>query len=133
MNSKFVLNKTNVDQYTRPSLTSCMMVIHPVMNPPMFTWNSLQTWCDEHKVSICIIQGNHYYQIGATPTHIIYNNCVEPMKDLSTYFKVYPLYALSHYSLPELQGIATKLQIPLSKTRKQIYEDIRKEIQYKID
>jgi hypothetical protein len=72
---------------------------------------------------------HHYFQYGTNPTHMIRNCVVEHMSDLSDYFIVYPLYALSHYSLPELKKMAIQLQLPLSKTRKQIYEDIQKEIQ----
>ena len=118
-----------MDTYTRPSLTSCMMSIVPNTYIPDLSYAMLPNICQKYNISICVVRNHHYFQYGTNPTHIICDCVVEPMKDLSDYFKVYPLYALSHYSLSDLKNMATQLRIPLSKTRKQIYEDIQKEIQ----
>ncbi len=118
-----------MDHYTSPCLTSCIMSIVPSTYVHDITFTNLSSACQQYDISICLVRNHHYFQYGTTPTHIIHNNVVEPMRDLSDYFKVYPLYSLSHYSLPQLKTMATQLQIPLSKTRKQIYEDIQKEIQ----
>jgi len=118
-----------MDIYSSPSLTSCIMSIVPNTYIHDLSYSTLPIICEKHNISICLVRNHHYFQYGKNPTHIIRNCVVEPMCDLSDYFKVYPLYALSHYSLPELKKMATQLQIPLSKTRKQLYEDIQKEIQ----
>lgn len=128
MNSKFVFNKTNFDRYTTPNLSSCIALIHPFIST-IVTLENIESICTQYNISLCLIRNHHYFQFGKNPTHIIRNFKVELMHDLSE-FKVYPLYSLSHYSLPELRNIATTLQIPISKTRKQIYEDIQQEIQF---
>ena len=64
---------------------------------------------------------------------IIENNTISPWKNQTydtLYSIVYPLYGISHYKVDDLKLIATNLNIPISKIKKQIYNDIIELIEY---
>ena len=143
--SKFVLNKSNFDNYKScDSYIKCFLEItglrkiHVLTTAPRYIVHSIETntptiktlidLCKWKKCNVWIIKDYICYPIGNSPSHIIENNTVLPWEN-QTYPNHYhvtrPLYALSHYKLDELRGIAQRLHIPVSKTKKQIYSDIQ--------
>jgi len=143
--SKFVLNKSNFDNckscdlYTQLFLEiSGMRKIEVLTYAPTSivqniehgttTLKTLVDLCKWKKCNIWIIRKSVCYLIGVNPpSHIVDNEKIIPWADQdysSLYHVSQPLYALSHYKLDDLKQIALKLNIPISKTKKQIYSDI---------
>jgi hypothetical protein len=143
--SKFVLNKSNFDNYKScDSYTKCFLEItglrkiHVLTNAPSYIVHAIETnttnlktlidLCKWKKCNVWIIKDYICYPFGSNPTHIIENNTVIPWENQTYpnhYHATRPLYALSHYKLDELRSIAQQLHIPISKTKKQIYNDIQ--------
>jgi hypothetical protein len=142
--SKFVLNKTNFECYrTEDPFTNCFIKLVPcrkinlVYSTPFqiaqdilhnrSTISTLLYLCKSNKLNIWIVHENQCIHVGAhPPTHIVDNLTILKWEGQSydTCYHDGPLYALSHYSVPDLRKIAIQLNIPISKTKKQIYNDI---------
>jgi hypothetical protein len=146
--SKFVLNKINFENYKlRDKYLDCFMNLTSITkidilaNAPRsivqdiesntITLNTFIQLCKWKKCNVWVLD-KCVYPIGTyPPTHIIDNNEIIPWEGqeyLEYYHATHPLYALSHYKLKDLQDIASKLNIPISKTKKQIYSDIQSNI-----
>ena len=145
--SKFVLNKINFDNYKlRDPYLDCFInltsttKIDILANAPKtivddiestITLNTFIRLCRWKKCNVWVVD-NCIYRIGSyPPTHIIDNHQIIPWEGqeyLEYYHVTHPLYALSHYKLKDLQDIAIKLTIQVSKTKKQIYSDIQSNI-----
>jgi hypothetical protein len=142
---KFVLNKTNFDNYKSCDLyTKLFLEVSGLRKIEVLNYaptsivqhieqnaTTLKTFVDLCKwknYNVWVIQKTVCYHIGTdVPTHIIDNDKVIPWsgQEYSSHYHVtHPLYALSHYKLDDLKQIANKLNIPISKTKKQIYSDI---------
>jgi hypothetical protein len=143
--SKFVLNKINFDNYKLCDLyTSCFMQlvsmskisilthapasIVSVIQSNNTTFKTLVDLCKWKRCNVWIIRNSICYHIGENPpTHIIDGSTILPWSGqeyISHYHVTQPLYALSHYKVEDLKQIAMKLNIPISKTKKQLYSDI---------
>jgi len=146
--SKFVLNKINFDNYKLHNkfvdsfinLTSTTK-IDILANAPRkivqdielnaVTLNTFIQLCKWKKCNIWVIDRCVYPIGNYPPTHVIDNDQLIPWEGQlydKYYHATHPLYALSHYKLKDLQDIANKLNIPVSKTKKQIYSDIQSNI-----
>ena len=146
--SKLVLNKTNFDNYKlRDKYIECFMSITSIhkidilANAPKkivediesntITLSTFIELCKWKKCNLWVID-KCVYPIGSyPPTHIIDNYEIIPWEGqeyMEYYHATHPLYALSHYKLKDLQEIAIKLNIPVSKTKKQLYSDIQSNI-----
>jgi len=144
--SKFVLNKSNFDNYKScDPYTKCFLEltklrkIHVLSDAPSSIVTAIETntttlktlvdLCKWKKCNVWIIKNYICYPIGSNPpTHIIENNTVIPWEGQlysNHYHVTQSLYALSHYKLDELRSIANKMHIHVSKTKKQIYNDIQ--------
>ena len=143
--SKFVLNKTNFDCYrTTDFYTDCFIKLFPcrkiqlVYSTPFqisqdilhntTTISTLLYLCKLNKLNVWIVHENQCIHVGVyPPTHIIDKLTIlkwEGQSYESCYHDISPMYALSHYSVIDLRKIATQLKIPISKTKKEIYNDI---------
>ena len=143
--SKFVLNKTNFECYrTEDPFINCFIQLVPcrkinvVYSTPfqisqdiLHNRSSISTLlylCKSNKLNVWIVHDNQCIHVGIhPPTHIIDNLNILKWEGQSydmCYHDMGPLYALSHYSVADLRKIATQLKIPISKTKKQIYNDI---------
>jgi len=147
--SKFVLNKINFEfnklhdpyielfQQIVPIPKSSILHDSPYkIVCDLKTGITLRTFiqlCIWKKCNLWIIHNQICFHIGTfPPTHIV-DQTIIPWSNqpYSTHCHVvYPLHAVSHYKLDELKTIATQLKIPISKLKKQIYEDIIELIEY---
>jgi hypothetical protein len=144
--SKFVLNKSNFDNYlhcdtyTKSFLElTGLRKVNVLICAPTSIVNAIETntttlktlieLCKWKKCNVWVIKEHICYPVGShPPTHIIENNRVIPWEGQTyeTHYHVTkPLYALSHYKLDELKTMAKQLHIPVSKTKKEIYSDIQ--------
>ena len=143
--SKFILNKINFDNYKLcDTHTQCFMnitsltKINILKNAPKSITSIIESnnttittfikLCKWKKCNVWVLHNNVCHPIGEyPPTHIVDNCTIIPWNNQEYkeyYHTVKPLYALSHYKLNDLKTIATQLNIPIAKTKKQIYSDI---------
>ena len=140
--SKFVLNKINFEsnKLHHPYLDLFQQLVPIQKNSILhdaphkirkyisneITLRTFIQLCIWKQCNIWIIHNNICFHIGSfPPTHIIDQTIQLWSNQLDTYQHViYPMYAISHYKIEELKTIATNLDIPISKTKKQLYSDI---------
>jgi len=69
--------------------------------------------CALYHIDVAVIHRDYHYRCGA-PRYALRGITVERLKLLHTYeaTPTKPLYALSHYSLADLQALATSLGVP---------------------
>ena len=143
--SKFVLNKTNFDYYkTHDPVADCLSqlsscgkgqllysvpyalaqdLLHNTTTP-----STLVRLCKYKQLNVWILHESQCVHVGTyPPTHIVDQLTLVKWKGQTydTYYhNILPLYALSHYKKEELCTIARALNIPISKTKNQLYNDI---------
>ena len=148
--SKFCLNRINFD-CTKLSndYISCFQqlvsiqkiaILHDVpckiakdIKLNTITLRTLIHLCIWKNCNVWIVINNLCFKIGSSPpSHIIHNNMVIPWVDqvYNYYFVLYPIHSLSYYKMDDLKQIAENLNLPISKTKKQLYNDIINLIEY---
>lgn len=77
--------------------------------------------CTLYKVDVTVLQKTHHYVCGS-PNYAVRGVVVQRLKTVHTYehTPTKPLYALSHYTLADLETACTKLGLPLG-TRAKMY------------
>jgi hypothetical protein len=143
--SKFVLNKTNFDCYKSSDpimdcfvqLSSCRKVqimysvpfqlYHDILHNKT-TISTLVQLCKHKQLNVWILHESQCIHVGTyPPTHVVDHLTIlkwEGQTYDNYYHNILPLYALSHYKKEELCKIAKALNIPISKTKNQLYNDI---------
>jgi len=140
--SKFVLNKINfestklnhsyLDLFQQLVPIKKNSIVHDstykirkdINNITLKTFIQLCIW---KKCNLWIIHNHICFHIGTfPPTHIVDQTILPWSNQLYDMYQhvVYPMYAISHYKVEELKIIATNLDIPISKNKKQLYADI---------
>jgi hypothetical protein len=142
--SKFVLNKTNFDYYkTHDPVVDCFLQLSSCRKGQLLysvpyvlaqdllhttTISTLVQLCKHKKLNVWILHENQCIHVGTyPPTHVVDNLTLVKWtgQTYDTYYhNILPLYALSHYKKEELCKLAKMLNIPISKTKIQLYNDI---------
>jgi len=84
------------------------------------TPRSFLVLCALYEIDIVVICSRYYWSCGS-PKYAIRRDKIIRLPDLSDLYElnpIKPLYSISHYTLPDLQIIATQLNIPHEKQKK---------------
>jgi hypothetical protein len=109
MDSIFVLTKTNLEFFKKPSLETCMEIIG---NAPY--WHVVNRICWHYGEPQFILHNNLVWK-GNPDNYKDYFHVTNPKK---------PLYAQSHYSAPELRTMALQLGLNDTGTKPELYTQI---------
>jgi hypothetical protein len=84
--------------------------------------------CKLYDINVAVLHKGHHFVCGS-PAYALRGLAVERLKNLHTYeyTPTKPLYALSHYSLADLQAMATQLSVPHG-TRAAMYAAIAERV-----
>jgi hypothetical protein len=140
--SKFVLNKINFEstKLHHPYLDLFQQLVpiqkHSIVHDSPYkirkdmgniTLRTFIQLCIWKNCNVWIIHNHICFHIGTfPPTHIVEQTILPWSNQLYEQYHhvVYPLHAVSHYKVEELKIIATNLDVPISKNKKQLYADI---------
>jgi hypothetical protein len=141
--SKFVLNKINFESTKiHHSYLDLFQQLVPIQKNSIvhdsphkirndigndITLRTFIQLCIWKNCNVWIIHNHICFHIGTfPPTHVVEKTILPWSNQLydNHHHVVYPMHAISHYKVEELKIIATNLDVPISKNKKQLYTDI---------